>query len=464
MPSGLVYNGRWLPFWFLFVGLLAAYGVAEALHGLGSLVHAPRAVAAVGTVAAFVACYAGAAYAGGLVGAFPGVAPQGNHIQVQGWVAWNYTGFQGKSGWVQFAQLIRMLDRAGRRYGCGRLQYEYLSETTNPFGSTEAMMSLPMWTGGCMKTTDGIYFESSTTTPFHFLDVSEVSQQGEAPNPVSYLNYPGFDVADGVRHLQLMGVRYFLAMSPPVEAQASVDPALVRIAQMPGFPGDLNGAADPHPLWQLYLVRNAPLVQPLSYLPAVEPMPAHEWLDANLAWYEEEQYWPVELARSGPASWPHPRPGTLVPTRDGIPARPTRVSHVTTTDSSIAFSVTTLGTPVLVKIPYFPNWEAHGATGPYEVSPNLMAVVPTSHHVSLHYGTDATDWAGKVGSLVGLAGLGALAFTKPASPGAPRAGEAANAEPPSDLPGSLLPPPNSTDLADEIRDADPDDARREKAP
>lgn len=427
LPSGLVYNGRWLPFWFLFVALLAAYGIGETIVLAGRLLQAPRTSEMAGTAAAFVACAAGAAYAGGLVGAFPGITPQGNHIQVQGWVSWNYTGFQGKSGWPEFRGLVGMLDRAGARYGCGRLQYEYISETTDPFGSTEAMMSLPMWTKGCMQTTDGIYFESSTTTPFHFLDVSEVSQNGEAPDPISYLSYPGFDLPDGVRHLQLMGVRYFLAMSPPVEAQAAADQSLVKIGQTRGFPGDINNSPDPHPVWQLYLIKQSPLVQPLSYLPEVEPMGARRWLDTNLAWYERESYWPVELARAGPASWPHRRAGTLVPPDQGVPVQPTTVSRVRTTDSSISFHVSRLGSPVLVKIPYFPNWEASGAGGPYEASPNLMVVVPTRHDVTLHYGTSSVDWAGKVASLAGLGGLGLLAFTRTPAPGEPRSGEAANA-------------------------------------
>jgi hypothetical protein len=37
----------------------------------------------------------------------------------------------------------------------------------------------------------------------------------------------------------------------------------------------------------------------------------------------------------------------------------------------------------VVKISYFPRWHAIGATGPYRVSPNLMAVVPTVKDVSL---------------------------------------------------------------------------------
>ncbi len=106
MPAGLVYNGRWLPFWFLFVGLLAAYAIGEALALLGRLLRRPRTTAAAGTVVAYVGCAAAAAVAGGLIGAFPGVSPHGNQIQVQGWVSWNYTGFQGKSGWPEFSGMV----------------------------------------------------------------------------------------------------------------------------------------------------------------------------------------------------------------------------------------------------------------------------------------------------------------------------------------------------------------------
>ena len=60
---------------------------------------------------------------------------------------------------------------------------------------------------------------------------------------------------------------------------------------------------------------------------------------------------------------------------------------MTQTDSSISFHVSRVGTPVLVKVSYFPNWHANGADGPWRVTPNLMVVVPTSHDVTLTYGS-----------------------------------------------------------------------------
>jgi hypothetical protein len=446
-----------LPFWFLFVALLAAYGVAQ-LFRAAAFVWATPWVTSVGTVVGTIVCFAGAAQAGGLIGAFPGIRPVGNQIQVQGWINWNYTGFQGKSGWPQFEGMVSMMNQAGKKYGCGRLQYEYISETTNPFGSTEAMMSLPYWTNGCMEATDGIYFESSTTTPFHFLDVSEVSQNGESPDPVSNLQYPGFNLPDGIRHLQFMGVRYFFAMSPPVEAAASVDSSLVKIGQTPGFAGDINSLPDPHPVWQLYLIKNAPIVSPLAYYPVVEDSSAASWLATNLSWYEKEQYWPVELARGGPAAWPHTEAGRLVSPSDAVPTKGTTVSHVTQGYSSISFDVTTLGSPVVVKIPYFPNWQASGANGPYEASPNVMVVVPTSHHVTLSYGTTSVDWVGKAASVAGLAGLGTLFFRSPVDVGPDPAVAAPDPEPPATDPVAADGPAAVLDPLWDTKDEADDDA------
>jgi hypothetical protein len=83
------------------------------------------------------------------------------------------------------------------------------------------------------------------------------------------------------------------------------------------------------------------------------------------------------------------------------------------TNSTVSFNVGRLGAPVLVKVPYFPNWHATGALGPYEVSPNLMAVVPTAHHVTLTYGTTGADQLGKLASLGGVVGLGMLMMLRP---------------------------------------------------
>ncbi len=404
LPSGLVYNGRWLPFWFLTTSLLAGYAVAEAGRmafsgGVLARWH-PSATGLVGGAAAL-------ALVAGWLGILPFYTPPAGSVNpVDGWVSWNYSGYQAKPGWAQFESLVAMLEHAAALHGCGRLDYEYSPNMTDTFGSTLAPMSFPLWTHGCIDTTEGLYYESSTTTPFHFLDQSELSI--DPSNPVVGIPYQGLDVADGIRHLQLAGVRYFLANSPSVEKAAGADRSLVEVGTVPASAGVVDGLAAGQPAppgaaWDLYLVRDSALVTPLAYDPVVEQgLSKERFLDLGISWYQGEQYWPVPIARAGPASWPRRGPGVLVAPGAATPAPSTTVSAIETTGSSMSFDVSRTGTPVLVKVPYFPNWQATGASGPYEVSPNLMVVVPSARHVSLHYGTTGIDVAGKLTSLLGV--------------------------------------------------------------
>ena len=84
------------------------------------------------------------------------------------------------------------------------------------------------------------------------------------------------------------------------------------------------------------------------------------------------------------------------------------MTDVSQTDTSVSFHVSKVGTPVLVKMSYFPNWHASGADGPWRVTPNLMVVVPTSHDVTLTYGRSAADYLGDFLTVVGVLALAAL--------------------------------------------------------
>ena len=94
-----------------------------------------------------------------------------------------------------------------------------------------------------------------------------------------------------------------------------------------------------------------------------------------------------------------------------------KVSGIKTTENSMEFDVSRTGVPVMVKTSYFPNWEAHGADGPWRATPNFMVVVPTSKHVRLTYGTTSAEWLGRFGTLAGLAGLGGLVWWGATTPG-----------------------------------------------
>jgi hypothetical protein len=449
-PRGLVYNGRWLPFWFFCVALLAAYAVAElgriVFAGLRVMFWHELVTPLFGGVVAVVA-----------ISSWLGVLPFGNvppaHRNFSdGWVEFNYQGYQRMPGWPEYHDVVEMLDRVGAKYGCGRLDYEYTGNVSNYFGSTLVEMSFPLWTNGCIDSTEGVYFESSTTTHFHFLDQSELSI--DASNPVGGLMdgdqsaYENTSVVDGVKHLALQGVTYFLANSPEIEQQADADPQLVRLT-LPNGPikpvkanpqfVDYNKSTQKPPAqaeWDVYLIKGgSTLVTPLRYDPVVEngldvTSVANLQSPAGVAllWYQQKQYWDVPIAASGPSSWAREPLGTLAPATETHAVPATAVSDVRHDKSYswISFHVTRTGTPVEVKIPYFPNWQASGASGPYLVTPNLMVVVPTSHDVRLSYGTSKVDWLGTAGTIVGIGAVVGM-NVRPAPP--PEVGQVGPATP-----------------------------------
>jgi hypothetical protein len=330
--------------------------------------------------------------------------------QVTNWSGLNYAGYEGQPAYPEYRAVIETMQSVAKKYGCGRAMWEY-SESENRFGTPESLMLLPYWTSGCVNTMEGLLFESSTTTPYHFINQAEMSAGPSEPEVG--LPYGPVDVALGVQHLQLLGVKYFMAETPTVEEQADADPALKLVATTGPWASGYGGTLT-HTTWKMYLVRNAPLVTPLRNAPVVldgvKPAPS-SWLTPSLNWYAHPERWNVELAQSGPSSWPHTSVARVRPPVRPVPT--TRVSAIQQTDSTVSFHVSRVGTPVLVKVSYFPNWHASGADGPWRVTPNLMVVVPTSHEVTLSYGRSAADDLGQLLSLLGLVVLVVL-FVVPA--------------------------------------------------
>jgi hypothetical protein len=190
------------------------------------------------------------------------------------------------------------------------------------------------------------------------------------------------NVALGVQHLQMLGVKYYMAFSPTIIAQASVNPSLKLVATTKSWPS-------PGVKWSIYLIKDSPVVQSLATPPVVVANIAGrtQWLGASQQWYNTPLLWGQLIASSGPSDWPRVKSMSSLPAiSHDKSVTPTTVSNVVQTSQSISFHVSKIGTPVLVKISYFPRWHATGATGPYRVSPNEMVVIPTSHDVSLVYG------------------------------------------------------------------------------
>ena len=70
--------------------------------------------------------------------------------------------------------IVAAMDKVTEKYGCGRAMWEY-NANLNRFGTPMALMLLPNYTNGCVDSMEGLLFESSTTTPYHFINQAELS-------------------------------------------------------------------------------------------------------------------------------------------------------------------------------------------------------------------------------------------------------------------------------------------------
>ena len=310
------------------------------------------------------------------------------------WVDWNFSGYEGKEpgvdggGYEEYSRIVATMAQLTADRGCGRVMWEYGEERLESYGSPTSLMLLPYWTDGCVGSMEGLFFESTLTVPFHFINQDELS--AASSRPVRAVEYGGTDLDAGVAHMQLFGVRYYMAYTEPLVSSARAHPDLAVLAA--------------EPPWVIFEVADAPLVSPLMAEPVVvaglgdDP---ERWLDVAVPFYRDY----VGSGALGPAST-RLSSAAVFPAADGpphwvrVPAdadRPVRaleeteVYGVSTTTDSISFHVTEVGVPVLVKTSYFPNWRVENGRGPYRVAPNLMVVVPEATQVTLHYGRTAVE-------------------------------------------------------------------------
>lgn len=447
-PQGKLYNVRFLPMWFLCLYLMAGYALFETLSALARWNRRRRLARWVPQIRdRLTLAVAGAWRPGTRISRFrrptPGPNPPGavagplialgaaclvvvpplvlpasalsrvgvtvGANQPSAWAAWNYSGYQRKPDYPEYHAVIQMMSRVGAEHGCGRAMWEY-DPSLNRFGTTMSLMLLPFWTNGCIASMEGTLFESSATTPFHFLNQNELSVSPS--DAVSGLPYGGLNVDLGIAHLQQLGVRYFLASSTTVEQAAAANPSVTEIASTGPWNTAYNGETL-NTTWKVYEIKDSGLVQPLVDQPVVWQGvgPGQgSWLNPAVSWYDTPSRWSVVPAAGGPSSWARVPVGDKHPTARPVAA--TSVSRVSVTDSSISFHVDRTGTPVEVKVSYFPNWTATGAEGPWRVAPNLMVVVPTSHDVTLNYTATTGDRVGQLVTVVSVVVAVAIAVVE----------------------------------------------------
>ena len=150
------------------------------------------------------------------------------------------------------------MQEVGDEHGCGRAHWEYESDL-NRYGTPMAMMLLPFWTDGCIGSMEGLYFESSGTTPFHFLNAAETSVAPSNPvrdlpeRPMQYS--PASTSTRASRTCRCWASEVLHGVLAQAIAAADRHPDLTEVAESPP--------------WKVYEVAGSELVEPLANEPAV---------------------------------------------------------------------------------------------------------------------------------------------------------------------------------------------------
>ncbi|NND04321.1 MAG: hypothetical protein HKN91_16200, partial [Acidimicrobiia bacterium] len=333
-PFTAIYNGRFLPYWFLggfiFAGIAIGLGVTTIARWVPE--RSSNMVVGVGLATVLLMS----------------ITVAGIH-DVPGWVRWNYSGYEGKDVFPEYEDLMQEISRLPD----GRVMWEANSDLGR-YGTPMSLMLTPYWSDG-HPSMEGLLFESSLTTPFHFLNASEVSRSPS--NPVRGLTYRSLNFERAVNHLGLYDVSYYVAWTN--EAKVAADEfGLELVAVTEPLSRDIE-EGDRESNFEVFRLPDAGSIDIATVQPTV--FDGDDFFEAALTWYDDVANLDRWLVADGPESWPRasdpagPFPGGALINETG------QVSNVEITDHRISFRTTAIGVPHLVKVSYFPNWQATGA-------------------------------------------------------------------------------------------------------
>lgn len=302
----------------------------------------------------------------------------GNSTYIRQWIVWNYEGFEAKRAWPLFAAINTYLRQSPIP---ARLVYEH-APSHNIFGSERAFESLPLFAG--RPTLEGLYMQSSPSSPFVFYIQSEVSLLCSGPFP--QYTYASLDLRAALAHLKMFNVSHYLARSPAARAQAAAMTELKREKSW----GD----------YELYrIVTNEDrYVAPLTVQPV--RLRTDDWKRSFFAWFRRADLIDIPLVFIKDAS---PEERRLLPLEavnlQELPRQPLTVAPGKITErieaDRIVFQTPLLGHPHLVRVSYHPGWRVEGADRIYLTAPSFMLVYPKKHEVRLHFAKTVYDRLGE---------------------------------------------------------------------
>jgi len=223
---------------------------------------------------------------------------------------------------------------------------------------------------------------------FHFINQAETTKTPTAA--IAGMQYPSFNFANGVKHLQLFGANYFIAYTPEIKELANQ--YLIHLKDVNEF--------------SVYEVPHSELV---ALVPKIELIKKQKgWLDKSIDWYKSMDF-STFLVFYQNTREKNEISGFLK--QQPLETKPIKIQEIK--KDSLVFTTENLYQPHLIKITYFPGWRVTGAKGPYLISPAFMMVIPTQETVVLQFNYNLWDKIGMTLSVISIFIVVFLIIQKP---------------------------------------------------
>jgi len=316
------------------------------------------------------------------------------------WIAWDYSGFETKGLWPQFRAVNEYLKGSHQD---PRVVYEH-SLHHRAAGSVRAFESLPLFSG--RSTLEGLYIQSSITSPFIFYLQSETSLTPSCP--LSRYNYSRVNFDKALEHLKMFNVSHFIAVTDPVREAIENQPGVRREKDFPPYTVyRLEGNPD---RYVSLLDREPPLVITSDWRRIAfdwfrrGDLTTHLALKENLERGDKRLFSSIihDKLRNNRMFKLHNTSNSKNATNPINSTTPHTGIKETIRPEEIVIETPYIGRPHLVRISYHPNWHAEGAEKIYLASPSFMLIYPTQEKVRLHFGPSFPNYLGYLLSGLGL--------------------------------------------------------------
>ena len=279
------------------------------------------------------------------------------------WLNWNFTGYEGKNDWNQIQSLYTKLENLKP----GRIMWEPNSDM-NKYGTPMTLMTLPYFTKHTSM--EGLYFDSSITTPFHFISVSGLAKRPS--NPVGGLSYINNKFDQGVDYLYDLGIDYFISYTEEIESKAMSSDRL-----------NFLFSSEPFSVFEVSSSKVELINQDIEVFSKVnkqEGILSSVFRDTNITNFFEKAY----------ENFDELDEKRIVEVSNKILIQPSnknnlKVTDIRITNRKISFFTNNPGELHLIKVSYFPNWSISNGLGPFRTSPSFMSVIPNQEYVEINY-------------------------------------------------------------------------------